>query len=136
MKDLLKRGVIGLICILAISYLAYLFLWQQIIVQTYFAERNTLYLCVLILAFVYIFIFFALTPFYFKISKVSLFVLWISLIVLWDGVLVNDINKQIYVGDIVKLLWVIITLLAFTNFFVTNKVKKQHEESKVEIIEI
>jgi hypothetical protein len=136
MKDLLKRGSIWIVCILALSYLAYLFEWQQIIVQSYFVDRNTLYFAILAIAFVYIFIFFALTPFYFKISKVSLFVLWLSLIVLWDTVLVNDINKQIYLSDITKVLWVFITLLAFTNFFVTNKVKKQQQESKIEIIEI
>lgn len=136
MKDLLKRGSIGLVCILVLSYFGYLFVGQQIIVQTYFVDRNTLYFIVLSLIFIYIFIFFALKPFYFKISKVSLFVLWLSLIVLWDTVLVNDMVKQIYIGDLSKLIWVIITLLAFTNFFVTNKVKKQHQDSKIEIIEI
>ena len=136
MKDLLKRISIGSVCILFLSYLIYLFIWHQIIVQSAFLERNTLYYIVLTLAFLYVLIFFSIWPFYFKMSKVSLFVLWISLILLWDRVLLNIPANYIYLGDLLKILWVIFTLLAFTNFFVTSKVKKQHQDSKVEIIEI
>ena len=134
MKDLLKRISIGSVCILFLSYLIYLFIWHQIIVQSAFLERNTLYYIVLTLAFLYVLIFFSIWPFYFKMSKVSLFVLWISLILLWDRVLLNIPANYIYLGDLLKILWVIFTLLAFTNFFVTSKVKKQHQDSKVEII--
>ncbi|MEI6425775.1 MAG: hypothetical protein WCO66_00305 [Candidatus Absconditabacteria bacterium] len=136
MKDILKRIVIGLVCVLFLFYLGYLFVGQQVILQTGFAQRNILYYIVLAAALIYVLIFFSIYPFYFKISKVSLFVLGLALIVLGDGVLLNDITKQIFVADLIKILGVVFTLLAFTDFFVTSKVKKQHQDSKVEIIEI
>lgn len=136
MKDILKRLTIWTFSILFLAYLSYLWFWNFVIVQTYFEQRNMLYYIVLALAFLYVFIFFSVSPFYFKFSKTTLFVLWISLIVLWDTILVNDMYNNIYLADIIKVFGVVFTLLVFTNFFITNKVKKEKEDSTIEIIEI
>lgn len=136
MKDILKRFVIGFISFAFISYLTYLFIWDNLIVKSSFVQRNTLYYFLLILVFLYVLVFFSIIPIYFKISKVSLFVLGIGLIIFWDSVFINDISTNIFVSDLMKILWVIFTLFAFTNLFITNKVKKEHQNSKIEVIEI
>ncbi len=69
-------------------------------------------------------------------TKATLFVLGIALIIIWDTVLLNDVSTHVYIGDIFKVLWVFLTLLAWTNILITDKVKKQKQDKNVEIIEI
>jgi len=83
-----------------------------------------------------LFVFFGVYPVYYKITKASVFVIWLSLIIIWDTVLTNNISNSIFVADIVKLFGVILTLLAWTNILVTDKVKKQHSDNNIEIIEV
>lgn len=136
MKDIIKRFSISWISWLCIWYILYLFFSHHIIVQTIYSEFNLLYYIVLLVVFLYIFVLFGIYPMYFKISKTSVFVIGLSLIVLWDTVLVNNSQNLIYIWDLVKVVWVVLTLLAWTNVLVSDKVKKQKEESKIEIIEI
>jgi hypothetical protein len=51
-------------------------------------------------------------------------------------VLLNEPSKFVHVSDLFKLIGVIITLLAWTNVLITDKVKKKKEDSKIEIIEV
>jgi hypothetical protein len=51
-------------------------------------------------------------------------------------VLLNDIETKVYVGDIFSLLGVVLTLLAWTNVLITDKVRKAKANKKVEIIEV
>lgn len=96
-------------------------------------------------------------------TKATLFVIWIALIIIWESVLLNKIpneatnltwealilkqnldtqaninwdSKWIYIWDIFKVLWVILTLLARTNVLITDKAKKKGKWKKVEIIEV
>jgi len=69
-------------------------------------------------------------------TKATLFVLGIALIIIGDTVLINDVSTYVYVGDIFKVLGVLLTLLAWTNVLVTDKVKKIQLDKKVEIIEV
>jgi len=69
-------------------------------------------------------------------TKATLFVMGLALIVIWDTVLLNDITTYVYVGDIFKVLWVILTLLAWTNVLITDKVKKKKQEKNVQVIEV
>ena len=71
-----------------------------------------------------------------KINKVSLFVLGIALVLIGDTVLVNNSEVYIYICDLVKILGSFLVVLAWTNFFVSSKAKKQKEESTLEIIEV
>jgi len=84
----------------------------------------------------YLFVLFAIHPIYMKISKASLFVMWIALVLIGDSVLINNTESYIYISDISKLLGSFLIVLAWTNFFVSTKAKKQKEESKLEIIEV
>lgn len=69
-------------------------------------------------------------------SKATLFVCGLALIIIWDTVLTNNPMSLVYVADLFKLLGVVLTLLAWTNVLVTDKVKKEKADSKIEIIEV
>lgn len=136
MKDIIKRIIISLISWWFLWYLWYLFFQQTIIVESSFVWYNTLYYGILWLIFIFLFILFGVYPIHFRMTKASLFVVWLALIIVWDTVLINDVTRYIYIWDIIKVFGVILTLLAWTNVLITNKVKKQQENKKVEIIEV
>ncbi len=136
MKDIIKRISISIVSWLFIWYLAYLFFQNTIIVQSWFIEYNVLYYIILFLVCLFLFILFGIYPIHFRLTKATLFVIGIALIIIGDTVLINDVSTYVYIGDIFKVLWVILTLLAWTNVLVTDKVKKIQADKKVEIIEV
>lgn len=69
-------------------------------------------------------------------TKATLFVLGIALIIIGDTVLLNDVTTYVYIWDIFKVVGVVLTLLAWTNVLITDKVKKQKQAKNVEIIEV
>lgn len=136
MKDIIKRITISIISWVFIGYLAYLFFQNTVIVQGWYLEYNTIYYIILMLICLFLFILFWIYPVHFRMTKATLFVLGLALIIIGDTVLLNDVSTYVYVGDIFKILWVILTLLAWTNVLITDKVKKQKENKKIEIIEV
>jgi len=136
MKDTIKRIIISVISWLFLWYLAYLFFQNTIIVQSWFTQYNGIYYLVLVLVCLFLFILFGIYPVHFRMTKATLFVLGLALIVIWDTVLLNDVVSYVYVGDIFKVLWVVLTLLAWTNVLFTDKVKKKKQEKNVQIIEV
>ena len=136
MKDTIKRIIISVISWLFLWYLAYLFFQNIIIVQSWFTQYNEIYYLVLVLVCLFLFILFGIYPVHFRMTKATLFVLGLALIVIWDTVLLNDVVSYVYVGDIFKVLWVVLTLLAWTNVLITDKVKKKKQEKNVQIIEV
>ncbi len=136
MKDILKRILISVISWWLIWYIAYLFFQNTVIVQWWFTEYNTVYYFILTLICLFLFILFGVYPIHFKMTKATLFVLGIALVVIWDTVLLNDITNHVYVGDIFKVVWVLLTLLSWTNILITDKVRKQKQEKNIEIIEV
>jgi hypothetical protein len=136
MKDLVKRIVISAVSWALIWYLIFLFFWNNIIVQTYFLDYNNWYYLILILVCLVLFVFFWVYPVHFRMTKATLFVIWIALIIVWDNILLNDVTKFVYVADLFKIIWVVLTLLARTNVLITDKVKLKWINKKVEIIEV
>lgn len=136
MKDSIKRIIISMISWWFLWYLWYLFFQQIIIVNSSFVWYNTLYYGILLLIFLFFFVLFGIYPVHFRMTKATLFVVWLALIIVWDTVLINDISTHVYIWDIVKIFGVIITLLAWTNVLITDKVKKQQTNKKVQVIEV
>lgn len=136
MKDIIKRIIISVVSWFFLGYLIYLFFWNVAIVQSYYFDYNTLYYIILALVCLFLFVCFGIYPIHFKLTKATLFVVGIALIIIWDTVLINDIATNVYVGDIFKVLGVILTLLARTNVLITDKVNKIRSNKKVEIIEV
>ena len=136
MKDVVKRVIISLVSWLFLGYLWYLFFQTTTIVQTGFIEYNTLYYIVVAVICLFLFILFGIYPIHYKMTKASLFAMGIALIVIGDTVLLNDVTTHVYIGDLAKILWVVLTLLAWTNLLITDKVTKQKQDKKIEIIEV
>lgn len=136
MKDLLKRISIWIVSWSFMWYITYLFFTWKTIVYQWFSEFNILYFIILAIIALYLFILFAIHPIYMKINKITLFVMWIGLVLMGDTVFINNSELYIYISDITKILWSFLVVLAWTNFFVSSKSKKQKENSKMEIIEV
>ncbi|HMS90674.1 MAG TPA: hypothetical protein PKC87_00425 [Candidatus Absconditabacterales bacterium] len=136
MKDIIKRIIISIISGLFIGYIAYLFFQNMIIVQSAYLDYNTLYYLILVLICLFLFVLFGIYPVYFRLTKATLFVLGLVLIIIGDTVLLNDISTYVYVGDIFKVLGVVLTLLAWTNILITDKISKKKQEKNVQIIEV
>lgn len=136
--DIIKRTIITTVCAAFLAYMIYLFSNNQIIVQGEYTNLNMLFYVILILIVFYKMMFFGIKPkaiFGMKMTKATTFVLWITLILLGNYVLLNNVESKVYIWDIVTVLWVIMTILAPTNILITKKIKKQKQNSKMEIIE-
>lgn len=136
MKDILKRVIISVVSWLYIWYLVFLFMWWQIIVGSWYEQYNLRYFAVLLLILLVLFIFFWIYPIHFRMTKWTLFVIWIFLIVVWNWVLLDDAKNYIFVWDLFEILWVVLVLLAWTNILITSKVTKKSKEKWIEIIEV
>lgn len=136
MKDILKRVIISLISWLYIWYLIFLFVWWQIIVGSWYEQYNLRYFAVLLLILLVLFIFFWIYPVHFRMTKWTLFVIWIFLIVVWNWVLLDDAKNYIFVWDLFEILWVVLALLAWTNVLITSKITKKSKEKWIEVIEV
>jgi len=136
MKDLVKRIVIGVISWVFMWYVIFLLSTWTLIVQSGYVPQQTMYAIILLVVFFFLFIFFAVYPVHFRMTKGTLFIIGLALIIFWDTILLNDTTTKVYLGDLVKLLWVVLTLLAWTNVLITDKVRKIKADKKVEIIEV
>ncbi len=136
MKDIIKRVVVWLVSWAFLWYLLYLFTQHVVIVQTGYLQYNALYYGILAVVCIFLFIFFALHPVHFRMTKWTLFIIGLALIVIGDTVLLNDVKTGVFVSDLFKLLGVVLTLLAWTNVLITDKVRKQKADKKVEVIEV
>lgn len=136
MKDIFKRLIISIISWLYMWYLVFLFTGWNIIVNSWYEQFNVWYYLILIVVLLVLFVFFWIYPVHFRMTKWTLFVLWIFLILIWNGVLLNDSKNGIYVWDLFQILGVVLTLLAWTNILITSKVIKKSKDKNVEIIEV
>ena len=136
MKDVLKRLIIGVISGAYMWYLIFLFMWWQTIVGSGYEQYNLRYFLILMLVLLVLFIFFSIHPIHFRMTKWTLFVMWIFLIIIWNGVLLDDVKNYIFVWDLFEILWVVLALLARTNVLITSKITKQSKDKKVEVIEV
>jgi hypothetical protein len=136
MKDFIKRISIGIVSGVFIWYVAYLFFQNNIIVQTEFLAYNNIYFLILIVIWLILFLLFSVYPVYIKMTKATLFVFGIALIIIWNTVLLNIPEQHIYIWDLVKVFWVVLTLLAWTNTLITDKVQKKKQNKKIQIIEV
>lgn len=136
MKDVLKRLIIGVISGAYMWYLIFLFMWWQVIVWSGYEQYNLRYFIILMLVLLFLFIFFSIHPTHFRMTKWTLFVVWIFLIIIWNWVLLDDAKNYIFVWDLFEILWVVLALLARSNVLITSKITRQTKDKKVEVIEV
>jgi len=135
MKDIIKRTLISIVVAAFLWYIVLLALQWVTIVQWEYINSNMLMYGILIIVSLFLIIFFGIYPVVIKFSKPILFVVWVWLIIIGHYVLLNDPHTQVYLWDIVKIFWVIVSILAWTNVLVSKKVKEKKQKSKMTIIE-
>lgn len=135
MKEIIRKIIISIFCILILAYLVFLFQNNQIITSEAYLANNELFYLLL-----------ALVPFYFLINFVVLkkypakhkiigVLIGIIVVLFSKFYLINDgLNGQ-FIGDIFTIIGIIIVWVSPTNLLVNSKIKKIRDDKKVEIIE-
>lgn len=136
MKDLVKRILISIVSWLLLGYIVFLWMSNTVIVTSEYLRFNFFYFIWLIVVWLFLFVMFGVYPIHIKLTKPTLFAIWILMIVGWHYFLINDQKTSVFVWDIVKVFWVVLTLLSWTNVLITDKVKKQKEDSNMQVIEV
>ena len=136
MKDLIKRISISIVSWTFIGYIVFLWMNNMTIVTSEFANFNTVYYIWILIAWLFLFVMFGVYPIHMRLTKATLFAIWILMLFVWNYFLVNDPSQSIFVWDIVKVFWVLLSLLAWTNVLITDKVKKKWEDATMEVIEV
>jgi len=102
---------------------------------TVFVDINMVIIALIWLLWAFM-IYLWIRPVYFKRIKIAQVMFWIFLILFAHIVLKDDPSKYIFIQDALKVLWVFMVIVGPTGFCIPEKVKKQVEESKIEIIEV
>lgn len=136
MWDIVKRWSIIAAYGALIWYFVYLFVSGATIVQPEYMNLNLLLYILLIAFFVYKFVFYGVYPVMVIMHKPTLFVLSIGLLFAGQYILANNIETHVYVGDMVKLLAVVLLILTPTNLLHTSKTVADKKLKEVEIIEV
>ncbi len=135
--DLIKRSVIFLFSAGILVYLGFLFSQETVIIsQGLDSYWNITMYGIYALICMYIMLFYALVPRHIKKGKIILVIMGLVFLITGNQVLTNNIETHLYVGDIITVLGVILTLVGATNLMVLKKVKQQKEEAEVEVIEV
>ncbi len=135
--DWIKRLGIFTFSSAVLVYLGYLFQADTVIIQEWIAEYwNLGSYIVLGIIFLYFLLCYAIKPMYFKKAKLLNIILGLVVLLIWHQVLVNDTSSQLYIGDIITVVGIIVTFVGGTNLIVSQKVKQQKEDAEIEIIEV
>lgn len=134
--DILRRLVFWTLFTAIIAYLVYLFLNWIIIVNENFLDKNTIIHGLYVLIFLYYLIFYVLKPVYIKNFKLRNTLIWIFVITSSQSFLANNGPEWIYFADIFSVIWVLLTIIWPTNLLVSQKLKKESQEKKMEVIEV
>lgn len=114
-------------------YIAYLYMHGLIVTKN--AGYN-----LIVLGFIWLIAFWILfmwiRPVYIKRFKTMQVLFWVFLIIFSQLLLLDNPSSNVFLGDIIKVLWVFMIIIGPTWFCIPEKIKKQVEESKIEIIEV
>ena len=137
MKDLIKRISISVVSWMFLGYTVFLWMNNTIIAGSEYLRFNVYYFVLLLVIWLFLFVMFGVYPIHIKFTKPTLFFIWVFLIVFWQYFLVEySLDNKVYLQDIVKIFWVVLSILSLTNVLITDKVKKQKEDSNAQVIEV
>lgn len=135
--DIVKRSIIFVFSGAILAYIGYLFQQGTVIIQPDVNPQwNIIAYASIMIIFLYLIIFYAIKPMYFKRAKILNTILGLVLIVIWHNLLTNDVASKLYVGDIITVIGSLLTIIGYTNILILKKIKQQKEESEMEIIEV
>lgn len=133
--DTIKRSIFWLIFLSIVVYLVYLFSNWAIIVNETFLDKNKLIFGIYLFVFLYYLVFYSIKPMYVKKHKLWNTLIWLFIITSSQSLLLNSWNDWIYFADMFTVIWIFLTGIWPTNLLISNKLKKEKQEKKMEIIE-
>lgn len=133
--DIIKRSIFGLIFLSAIVYLVFLFVSWTTIVNEIFLDQNKIINWFYIIIFLYYLIFYTIKPTNIIKFKLRNTLIWIFMITVSQSFLLNSWHEWLYFGDIFTVFWIFLTIIWPTNLLISQKLKKEKQEKKMEIIE-
>lgn len=135
-KDIWIMSLRIIIGLSLLAYIIYLYINQADIIPTKSENYDiTIYIIVWILACILIFIWIMKTCF--KKPRTLQVIMWIFIILFVNYVWLKDNpSANIFIKDILSVIWVIITILWFTKVCIYDKCQKKQEETEMEIIEV
>ncbi len=133
--DTIKRFIFGLIFLWAIVYLIFLFSNGTIIVKEDFLDQNNIINWIYIIIFLYYLVFYIIKPTYIKRFKLRNTLIGIFMITASQSFLLNSWHEWLYFGDIFTVFGIFLTIIWPTNLLISQKLKKEKQEKKMEIIE-
>ncbi len=116
-------------------YVSYLFVNNETIVKPWYANLNMVVLWVIWIFGLRV-IFSWIKSFFIPRQRLIQCITWIVLILLWSYVLQDDPDNYVYLADILNILWAILMVVWPIGILINEKIKKQKEEEKIEIIEV
>lgn len=135
MKDKIVAWIRITIWVLLIWYIGYILKQNWIIVKESINNLNMIIIIIIWLLW-WFFLIMGIHPIAIKRFKIIQVIFWIILILFSHYFLKDNPSKNIYIADILKVLWVFMVIIWPTWFCIPEKIKKQIEESKIEIIEV
>jgi len=121
--------------ILLMLYVGYLFSINAVITQDWYSNIN-MFILWLIGVFGIRILITGVRPFFIPRPRLVHFFTWIVLIVLWSYMLKDTPSQNIFLADILNILWAFLVISWPIWLLVNEKIRKQKAEEKIEIIEV
>ncbi len=134
--DILKRSIVTATGIAILAYLFWLYNNGAIIVQGEFVDYNVAAYGILSLLCVFYLVAYGIYPIHIKWHKRMFLVIGIGVIIGSYTYLLDDASQNIYIGDFMKLLGVLLVLFGATGHLIPAKSHQKKAESEIEIIEV
>ncbi len=139
-KDLSKKDkIVSLIRIIIgfvfIFYSFYVFSNSLIVVKPEYEVYNLFAQIFLLILWLFI-TFMGIVPLCVPKARLIQFIFWIFLILIWYYIFSNDWTKNVFAGDMLRVLGAFLVIVWPIWICVLDKCKKKEEESNIEIIEV
>ncbi len=83
----------------------------------------------------YVIVVYGIYPLYHRMQKRTLLIAWLVLIFTGHYIFANDYMIDLYIGDMIKVVGVLIVWFGATGLMTADSVKKEKKQKSIEIIE-
>lgn len=137
MKDLGNRLFRLFVGLFLLAYIWYIYMsWLSIVWADYdFMVVNNLISVIFVIVLSVLLIFDWIKPICFNKPRLTYSLFWVMLIFIWAYSIIDNPSLNLYLWDILRLLWAIIVILWLSWLLTPNSCIKKKEEEKIEIIE-
>ncbi len=133
MKTLIFRSKTMLIWVVLLAYIIWLFIQWKTVASTETLSLVSIIVCALIaLYLIAIIVFKWLMP----TNRYTLAMVWIATILYSNLYMIDDPSNHVYLGDIMKLVWVFLIIAWPIKLLFTEEMEQEQFDKTVEVIEV